>query len=82
MDQERSFGCVGRSDQPQPVVTLLFRKSLLFVAGLDAVALRQEPDLVQVYRLVVRRIELAVRDAGACRHALELARPQHFAIAH
>ena len=41
----------------------------------------EDPDLIEMNRLGRRRIELAMPNASAGRHALKLARPQHRAVA-
>jgi hypothetical protein len=57
-------------------------EALLPVARRRATDARQDPDLEQVHPLARRRVELAVRDAGAGRHVLNLARADHRAVAH
>src|SRR5207247_3918298 len=42
---------------------------------------RDDPDLQKMHRLRLRRIELAVQDAGTGAHALYVARPDHRAVA-
>src|SRR5437660_7580611 len=81
VDRQRPVGCVRRGDEPQPSLLLGGGKRTLFVARLQALAVRQKPDLIKVHRLVARGIELAVLDAGAGAHALPFAGAQHLAAA-
>ena len=55
MDAQRTLGRVARGDQPQAVVPLVLGEPLLLVARLDALPFREQPDLIQVHRLVGRR---------------------------
>ncbi len=54
-----------RRDQPQLPAPLVFRKRLLLVSRFEIQRVRQDPDLQQMDRLVLRRILLAMPDAGA-----------------
>src|SRR5260221_5673840 len=54
---------------------------LLLIAGLDPAALGEQPDLQEVHRLFLGGVELAVHDAAAGAHALDLAGPDHAAAA-
>ena len=64
------------------VANLIRDRQLLEVARREAAAVGEEPDLQQVNRLRLRRVELAVRDAGPRVHRLPLARVDHLAVAH
>src|SRR6478736_632546 len=77
MDGDRSVARVARSDQAQASAAAGRLELFLFVAGLGAVAFRQDPDLQEMHALGFRMIELAVSDAGAGRHALYVARSNH-----
>src|SRR5262245_30199443 len=55
------------------------RKRLLIVGRFQALLLRQQPDLVKVNWLRLGGVELAVRNAPAGCHPLELPRPKHAA---
>src|SRR5262249_41059157 len=74
---DRAVVPVGRRDQPQVSALVGIDEGLLLVARPDAVAFRQQPDLQEVHRLALRVVELAVADAGAGRHALYVAGPDH-----
>ena len=77
MDQERSVLGVWRSNQPQSPLPFDFREALLLVAGRKPLLVWKEPDLVQVDRFGLGRIEFAVPNARPGRHVLELAGAQH-----
>ena len=62
---QRSVSSLSRRDKPQPVVPLVGVERFLFVAGLDALPSRVQPDLVQVYGFGIRRVEFAVRDSSS-----------------
>jgi len=81
MQRHRAAASVGRGNQPQLPPPLLDGKSLLLVARRQAGPVRDDPDLQEMHWLDLRRIELAVLDAGAGAHALHLAGPDHIAIA-
>src|SRR5688572_16615036 len=72
VDDDAALGAVFRSDETKASSLFVARERLLLVAGVDAVLLRQDPDLEEVHELRLRRIEFAVRDAGAGGHALDV----------
>src|SRR5581483_4263245 len=73
---------VRRSDQPQLAALLGFAEKLLVVCRLVAELVGKHPDLVQVHRLRLRRIELAVRHSGSRAHVLHVARLDHRPVPH
>jgi len=54
----------------------------LRIARFQASAFRDDPDLQEVHRLVRRRVHLAVPDAGAGGHVLDIARSNDPPVAH
>src|SRR3954464_769875 len=56
---------------------LFERERLLLIAGLQALPLRDDPDLKEMHRLGPRMVELAVCDARTGRHSLNVARADH-----
>src|SRR5437879_2947575 len=82
MDGQGAYGTIGRGDQTKPATLLLLTQSKLLVTRLQPLALRQQPDLVEMDPFLIRRVELAVADAGASGHALQFARPYDRAVAH
>ena len=73
MNLDRAVAAVARRDQRETALPIRQRKRPLLVTGWDARAFRQQPDLEKVSRLAVRRVPLAVQDAGAGAHALHVA---------
>jgi hypothetical protein len=68
---------LGRGDQRQPPALGRRRHVHLLVAGRQAEALGQQPDLQEVGGLGLRVVELAVADPRARGHALHVARDDH-----
>jgi hypothetical protein len=79
---DRPVLAIGTGDQAQLAALFGFRKRLLFVAGLVAFAVGQNPYLQQMRLLGLRRIGLAVPHAAAGAHALSLARANDGTVAH
>src|SRR5688572_12822850 len=77
MDDERAFVAAARGQQPETPAPPLVGEGLLRVAGAQALALGQYPDLQEVDPLRLRGVHLAVADARPGRHHLHLARPDH-----
>jgi len=77
VDGERAVAAAGRDQQAQEAAALLGGEELLLVAGRQAAPLGLDPDLEEVDRLGARAVELAVDDAAAGAHALDLTGPQH-----
>ncbi len=73
---------VRRSDQPKFPALLGLAEVFLIVSGLESLFFREHPDLVQMNRFRFRRVEFAVRHAGARAHVLHVARLDHRAVAH
>src|SRR6185503_4484755 len=64
-------------DQAQDAALVRVGDGLLLVARLVATAVGHDPDLEEVDRLALGRIELAVGDAGPGAHPLHFAGPDH-----
>ena len=77
MDFQRAVTPVGRHDELQAVAALGFRKVLLGIRGRQALHLWHDPDLKEMHRVPFRGIEFGMADAGAGRHKLHIARPDH-----
>ena len=54
---------------------------LLRIGGLQALLLRDDPDLKEMNRIVLRGIELGTANTGSRRHKLDVARADHRAAA-
>src|SRR5258707_13836369 len=78
----RAITTISRSNQTQTPAPFSFGKRLLFITRREAATFRQNPDLQQMHRLAVRRIELAVRHTAARRHALLVTGSNHGTAAH
>ena len=70
IDDDGAVLTVGRHERPPTPLHLLIREALLLIAGGKTAFLRQDPDLKEVHRLRLRRVELAVQDPGAGGHEL------------
>src|SRR5437588_4268382 len=81
MNGQRAIAAIGRGDETKPATLLLLAHGKLLVAWLESLPLRQEPDLIEMDRLLVGGIELAVPYPRACGHVLHLARAQHGTVA-
>src|SRR5207302_255797 len=81
MNGQRAIGAIGRGDQTKPASLLLLAHRKLFVARLESLPLRQEPDLVEMDPLLLGRIELTMPYPRACGHVLHLTRAQDGAVA-
>src|SRR5438270_4097446 len=81
MNGQRAIPAIGRGDQAKPARLLLLAHGKLLVSRLESLPLRQEPDLVEMDRLLVGGIEFAVPYPRACGHVLHLARAQHGTVA-
>src|SRR5579872_5262319 len=80
MDFQRTIATSMRGDQaqfPRRAIT----QGLLLIARLDSGRLGQNPNLQKMQRLRWRRVELAMRNAGARAHPLHIARRNHAARA-
>ena len=82
MDGHRALASVARRDEAELAPSLGLGERLLLVPRRVARPIGDDPDLEKVNALLVRGVLLAVRDAGARRHALDLARPDDGAGAH
>ncbi|MNE18243.1 hypothetical protein D3C80_1112650 [compost metagenome] len=82
MDRQRALGAVRRDDQAQPSALVGGVEVLLLVARGDALAVRYDPDLQEVHRLLAGGVVLAVAHAGAGAHHLHVAGADHRAGAH
>ena len=80
-DGGAAVGAIGRGDQAPAATHGVERQFLLFVAGRRAALGWLDPDLQQMRFLVGQRVEFAVHDALAGRHALHLAAPDDAAVA-
>src|SRR5262249_18399604 len=74
VDPHRSLRRVGGCNQPEHASLVGRWDCLLLVARTNAVALRRDPDLQKVSRLVLGQVELAMRHTRAGAHALHIAR--------
>jgi len=84
MYDSRCFGRRRMRPRQQPEPAALFRGSKrdLLVRRLDILHRRFDPDLQEMHRLGLRRVELAVYDSGAGRHRLDRVRPDDMPLAH
>src|SRR6202789_720881 len=82
MDDHRSVRPLRRSDQPQSAAFFRLRKMLLLVARFDAEHARLHPDLKKMHGGPGRWVEFAMKHAGTCAHALNVARPNDRSISH
>ena len=82
MDRHRAVAAVPRADEPELAALLFGREGFLLVAGLESVALGQDPDLQEVHLVAFGGIELAVANARAGGHPLHVARFYDRAVAH
>jgi hypothetical protein len=82
MDRRAAFATIGRDNEHFGIVFLRWIGVPLRVAGREAALARTNPDLQERGPLGLRGIELAVRDATACTHELDLTGFEHAAIAH
>src|SRR6266478_34110 len=82
VDSNGSLPPVTSGDEAEVAASCLGWEELLLVAGREPALVGQEPDLQEVYGRLARRVELAVRHAGAGAHPLYLARPDDGPIAH
>src|SRR5262249_58767730 len=63
MDLHAAVRRIGGGDEPEPTLPLLGGEVLLLVAGGDAAAVRDDPNLPEVDRLGAGRVRLAVHHA-------------------
>ena len=82
MDKHRSFRTVRGCNQFQFAALLGLVEVLLLIARRDAAHRWHDPDLQKVHRIVPRRVQFAVRHAGARAHSLHITRDNHRAGAH
>src|SRR5262249_14824957 len=82
VDRDGAAAPIARRDEPQDAAARLGLETLFLVARRESALTREEPDLEQVDELLPRGVELAVRHPGAGAHPLDVARPDHGAIAH
>src|SRR5437660_4175618 len=75
MDGQGTIGTIGRGDQTELATLLRLIQGKLLVTRLQPFALRQQPDLVEMDRFLVRGVELAVAHAGPGGHALQFPSP-------
>src|SRR5687768_11061384 len=81
MDRDRVPATIRARDGDQLISTGGLGKSFQLIAGLEAAAIGNDPDLEQVDSLVGAGIELAVPDAGPGAHPLDDARFDTGAVA-
>src|SRR6185503_16824897 len=81
-DRDRAVLAVRRGDEAEPARLQSAGEALLRVARPRALLVRLDPDLEEVDGLLLRGVVLAVRDARARGHVLELARADHGAVPH
>src|ERR1700722_444382 len=60
MDSQGASGAIGRGDQTKPALIFLLPHGQFLVTWLQPRALRQQPDLVEMDRFLVRGVEFAV----------------------
>src|ERR1700730_10028224 len=77
MNDDGAIAPVGRPHQTQPATLLGIREGFLLIARRDPLPIGYNPNLQKVHRLGLRVVEFAVANAGACRHDLHVARPDH-----
>lgn len=82
MHGDAPVAAVTARDGTQSASSIVGGEVLLLVARCKARALGEDPDLEEVHRFGLRRVELAVANAGARRHALHVAGSDHRAVAH
>src|SRR6185503_4161183 len=75
VDRDRTLPAIGRGDEAKLPALGLGLEALLLVARRDAAARGLDPDLQEMHRIPVGSVELAVRDARARAHALDVAGP-------
>src|SRR5262249_47459196 len=71
IEAKRFVGAVGSSHESQQSGFLFLSEDALLVTRFDALVIRQEPNLVEMHPLGLRRVELAVADACSRAHALQ-----------
>src|SRR5439155_10807617 len=81
VDRRRSITAFARGHQYQPIFRGAVAERTLGVGGLDAFALRLNPDLQQMHRIDGRIVKLAVGDAAARADALYVARLEDSLVA-
>src|SRR5262245_15614649 len=81
VDAHRALAAVARGDEAEPAAQLRRLEVRLLVAGCQARALGQDPDLEEVHALGLRGVVLAVLDPRARAHALHVAGADHRAVA-
>src|SRR5262245_8725949 len=77
MHRDGTIASISRSNESPGASMLMERESILFIARHQTHLIWHDPDLQEVHRLGLRRVVLAVADAGPGAHSLHVTRSDH-----
>src|SRR5256885_2813456 len=79
-DLHGAIASVRRSDQAELATLFRLREILLVVRGLQSLRFREHPDLIEMHRIRLGGVELAVRNPRPRAHILNIARLDYRAV--